>query len=363
MTDMDSGALLWHLPKDDVKPLAHLEYGDGIAVFDSKDPLDAVEVWKTDLEGVSRGTFTRTAVLSHDCEIRGLQLAHNNLCIASTEGEGFVYDITQEPPELQTHLEIEDGAVGHVCQTSDAVMYCMGTRGYHIHDKSSGVLLGRIQPKTCSKTYHIHHPEESSNSIISTGSVLSSIPSINAYPPKQPNRTRLTPLDIVDGRFAPAGGDGSVEPAEDEWGAALLRGSLMVGISRAGRVLICPDWRAAIKNSEYLENHASLIETEPDTASFDIGGWLSLNNNRVMFEVQDQVYVVALREDGTVPTSDAPWERHSYSFSTSSATQLAVPVSFMELFDDCIMATYAVRKSVLLRILRGSVHDRLEKLT
>lgn len=347
---MDTGGLLWHLSSEHIRPLAHLEYQDGVAVLDSANPVDAVEIWKTDIDGLPRGTFQRTAVLPHDCEIRGLQLSYNNLCVASTEGEGFIYDMTRDPPELQTHLEIENGAVGHVCQTSDVVMYCMGIRGYRIHDKSSGALLGKIQPKTCSKTYHIHHPERSSNSILSTGSALSSIPSVDAYPPKQPNRARLTPLDIVDGSFTEAGGDGSWQPAIDEWGAALLSGSLLVGTSRAGRVIVCPDWRAALKDPTYLEKQAAIIETQPDTASFDIGGWLSVYDNRVMFEVQDQVYVLALREDGTVPTTESPSKRNSYSFLTSADTQLAVPVSFMELFDDCIMATYTVRERENCRI-------------
>jgi len=74
-----------------------------------------------------------------------------------------------------------------------------------------------------------------------------------------------------------------------------------------------------------------------------LGGWLSARNHRIMFEIQNRVYVVALSRENRISVGDEAEEvGPSYSFLTSSAPQLAVPVSFMALFDDAIMTTYAV---------------------
>ena len=155
VTDMDTGNLLWKLSDADVLPYAHLEYQDGTAVFDR--PGNAVEVWKTDLEGQLRGDFRRIAILPHDCQVRGFQLSYDTLCIVSTQGRGFVYDMKTEVPRLKTQMKIEDDAVGHLDQDADGVMYCIGKKGYHVHDKASGTLLGTILPKHCKKFYHIRH--------------------------------------------------------------------------------------------------------------------------------------------------------------------------------------------------------------
>lgn len=168
---------------------------------------------------------------------------------------------------------------------------------------------------------------------------------MDAYLPKQPDRSRLIPINIVQGPIdRPANGE-SVEIGDEKWGAALLSGSLMVGISRAGRVIICPNWKAAIKDPEWLQENSFIIECEAKGSWFNHAGWFSVRDYRIMFEVQNQVCVVALGEDGSVPTSEWPSRRPSYCFSKSSAAHLAVHVSYMELFDDCIMATYSVRKS------------------
>ena len=43
---------------------------------------------------------------------------------------------------LRTCLDIKEGATGHVYQDTEVVMYCMGEKGYHLHDKQSGARLG-----------------------------------------------------------------------------------------------------------------------------------------------------------------------------------------------------------------------------
>lgn len=121
----------------------------------------------------------------------------------------------------------------------------------------------------------------------------------------------------------------------------MLHGDLFVGFSRAGRVFVCSNWRTAIQDQMSLEKHSSLIECESDGASFDLGGWLSVRNHRLMFEIQDRIYVVGLDDNDRIQDSDCP-ARASYSLLTSSAPQLTVPVSFMTMCDDAIMTTFTV---------------------
>ena len=360
VTDMDCGRLLWRLSSDDVRPLAHLEYQEGTAVWDREG--DAIEVWKTDVEGQPRGTFCRVAVLAHDCqtvsferslriqymcrsmlttEQRGFQLSYNTLCVVSTEGQGFVYDMTTEQPQLSSHFKIEVEAVGHLDQDESVVVYSLGRKGYYFHDKASGALLGCLYPQSCKDWYHVNRPNGSRHTSASTLGALSSLPSAHVYPPQQPSRDRLVPVAVNKGSL-PANVHGEYTNLEDdEWGAAMLCGPAMVGISRAGRVLVCPDWRAAL-DAKDVDSHYSIIETDSNGSSFDLGGWLSFRDNRIMFEILDRVYVIALGTGSVVYASDTPGTRPSYSFVTSSAAHLAVPVSFMALFDDCIMSTHTV---------------------
>lgn len=124
----------------------------------------------------------------------------------------------------------------------------------------------------------------------------------------------------------------------------MLHGDLFVGFSRAGRVFVCSDWRKALHDQVSLAAHSSLIECETDGSSFDLGGWLSVRNHRLMFEIQDRVYIVALDNNNKIQDVDHP-VRASYSLVTSSAPQLAVPISFMGIYDDAIMTTYTVRST------------------
>ena len=58
VTDMDTGRIIWRLPstndreEEAVRPFAHLEYQDGMAVFYREG--DAVEVWQADVDDASR---------------------------------------------------------------------------------------------------------------------------------------------------------------------------------------------------------------------------------------------------------------------------------------------------------------------
>ncbi|KAK4545334.1 hypothetical protein LTR36_003514 [Oleoguttula mirabilis] len=338
VTDMDTGRLLWRLPSteerehDAVRPWAHLEYQDGTAVWDSWG--ESVEVWKTDLEGLARGEFRKVAVLKHDCETRGFQLSYDTLCVVSTEGKGFVYDMKTTPPGLKTRLETRDDAVGHLDQNQDVVMYSFGTAGYHIHDKVSGKRLGILEPWHCETYYHINHPATTAVPALDGRHG----PTFQIFPPIAPSRDRLDPLKLERGPLPRASGELQTPVAEDEWGAGMLSGDTMVGVSRYGRIFICRDWPSAIQGTA-VNSFSYIVECDSDGAGFDFGGWLSVRNNRILFEIEHRIYVLALTEDGWVQDVQHP-QRASYSLLTSSAPQLAVPVSFMALYDDCIMNTY-----------------------
>lgn len=335
VTDMDSGHIIWRLPStlsadgDAVRPFAHLEYEDGVAVFDREG--DAVEVWQTDLEGTERGEFRRIAILNHNCQTRGFQLSYSTLCVVSSEGQGFVYDMAERPPKLTTHLNIEHGGVGHLDQSEDAVVYSMGLKGYHVHDKESGAFLGALHPSHCTDKYHIRAPTPGAFSRQTQ----------RAYRFGPPRRDCLTPIKVERGPLTPPEDPDHVWHGEDEWGAGMLDGDLFVGISRAGRVFVCSDWREAIHDQASLAAHSAIIECESDGATFDLGGWLSVRNHRLMFEVRDRIYVVALGDDNRIQDVENP-ARPSYSLLASATPRLAVPVSFMGLYDDAIMTTYAV---------------------
>jgi hypothetical protein len=346
VTDMDTGRILWRLPstlvrdEDAVRPYAHLEYQDGMAVFDREG--DAVEVWQTGLEGAARGEFRRIAILNHECQTRGFQLSYWTLCVVSNQGSGFVYDMTKRPPELISQISIDHGAVGHLDQCDDAVVYSLGAQGYHVHDKKSGQLLGVLQPSHVSDKYHIRPPATPSLSASSTlaGAARNGL-APQYLPSEAPRKDCLKPIELVKGPLPPPSEPDHVYHREDEWGAGMLHGNLFVGFSRAGRVFVCSNWRKALHDEASFAKNSSMIECESDGTSFDLGGWLSVRNHRVMFEIQDHIYVIALDDHDKVQNTDQP-ARASYSLVTSSAPQLAVPVSFMALYDDAIMTTYTV---------------------
>jgi hypothetical protein len=324
VVDLDTGDLLWRLSSSQVKPCAHLEYEDGIAVFDCSD--DGLEVWTTGHSDQSRGVFQRASTLSHDCTIRGFQLSYRTLCVVSNEGQGFVYDMSSNLPLLKTHSKIEEGAVGHVYQDSEVVMYCMGKKGYHIHDKASGVHLGVLDPTKCQCYYHIGPLDEPNSSI--------------------PSTDRLLPIHIYHGPFEhssltrPQAYLARTKLQDDEWGAGILSGSRMVGISKGGRMFVCLDWRSALQQPENIEFISYMVECGDEEPSYNlnVGGWLSVRHGRALMEIRGRVYVISL--DLSPYGRDI---RPSYCIRTTSDSSVVVPVSFMGIYDDCIMTIYTVR--------------------
>jgi hypothetical protein len=129
---------------------------------------------------------------------------------------------------------------------------------------------------------------------------------------------------------------------EDEWGAGVLDGDMFAGVSRGGRVFICSDWRKALASTAGFKEVTANLECDSNGTTFDLGGWLAIRSHKIMFETQDRAYIVGLNNDNTIKAHDENPERPSYAYATSSAAQLAVPVSFMAIYDDCVMATYTV---------------------
>lgn len=203
VTDMDSGALIFHLSRDTVRPFAHLEYQDGTAVWDRDG--DVLEVWRTNDKG-PRGAFERVAVLPHAMQTRGFQLSYSTLCVASSQGKGYVYDLKQIAPP-QKEIDIEEGAIGHLDQDADAIVYSIGVKGYHFYDKPTGRFLGHFHPEFCKKFYHVKHPEP--------GSCRLDLPNTtHSFPPQRPAKDRTTPLQVEDGAY-PRGSDPALN--DDEW--------------------------------------------------------------------------------------------------------------------------------------------------
>lgn len=293
------------------------------------------QVWRTDFADGARGEFRRVAILDHDCETRGFQLAYNTLCVASSEAEGFVYDMTQTPPVLKTHISLPEGAMGHVYQDADAVLFSMAERGFYFYEKSTGEFLGSLDGIGCRKYRHFKHTTVPSPTLFDPDRFEPRRP---AYPPSNPRTDRLTPLKFERG---PLSGVIQTPIEEDDWGAGMIDGHVFVGLSRGGRILICPHWREALKNKQNSEisPNWTIIECEDNGDGFDLGGWLSIKDNMFLCEMVGRIHIISLNEDGELYQSN---EKPSWSLSTASSSELKVPVSFMALYDDCIMSTYSV---------------------
>jgi len=335
VTDMDSGRILFQLKADTVRPFAHLEYEDGTAVFDREG--DAVEVWKTDLD-FPRGEFKRVAILNHDRQTRGFQLRNKTLCVVSSEEKGYVYDLSGEPTLLR-EIDIENGAVGHLDQGRRVVAYSLGDQGYHFYDKQTGEALGILHPEKTTNAYHVAHPKHKLDCRIGVGSVGRAS---DTYPPQYPSNDRTTQLYVKEGKLPQRTGVPRVALRDDEWGAGMLDGDLFAGVSRGGRVFICSNWRKALTSASSFQEVTANLECDTDGSTFDLGGWLAVRGHKLMFENRDRAYIIGLNDDDTLKTHDDSPQRPSYAYATSSAAQLAVPVSFMGIYDDCVMSTYTV---------------------
>lgn len=342
VTDMDSGSILWTLSASEVPPCAHLEYDDGTAVWNSEN--DTLQVWRTGLLGQSRGEFAHQHTLSVEYRSRGFELTDGTLVVVGEGGNVTLYSLTDEQPVLLHSMKIETGATGHVDQNRDTIMICFGTSGYVLYDKQTGLKIGSIDFGKVNRLHHINHLHEASDGPSWSGHVLDYLPSVQVFPPANPSTSRLASLDIEDGALPRGQNEDWTRLEDDEWGAAVLSERLLVATSKGGRVFVCTNWRSCMENPKRFADFSLIIECESDGSFFDLGGWLSVKEHRIMFEVFDRVYVVSLDLDdqdhscvGFCP---------SFSFLTSSTPQLTTPVSFMTLGDDCIMSTFTVSQAL-----------------
>lgn len=165
------------------------------------------------------------------------------------------------------------------------------------------------------------------------------------FPPMDALKDRLIPCHIGSGPLRaqlpiPVALD---TPAlrDDDWGAGMLDGKTMVGVSRGGRFIICKDWECALRSDDDFVALTSIIECEPSTVSdFELGGWLSIHETpagkRVIFEVKNRIYILRLGPDGDLMLTSP------VLVATTSSPALGVPVSFMGIYDDCIMSTFTM---------------------
>lgn len=175
------------------------------------------------------------------------------------------------------------------------------------------------------------------------------LPSVNQvqapFPPTNPVKDRLVPCRIFPGplRSSLLVPVAVHTPAlsDDDWGAGMLDGKTMVGVSRGGRIMVCTDWERALRSDDNFAAVTSIIECEPSHGTdFDLGGWLSIHETaagkRVIFEVKNRIYILPLRADGELMV------KSPVLVATTSSPPLGVPVSFMGVYDDCIMSTFTM---------------------
>lgn len=294
--DMDDQTYVWGHPG--VIPYAHLEYDNGWAVWN--DDGDNLQVWRWSEEG---GVFEAVHLLPHSNEIRGFHFVFPNLCVVSTDGRGFVYDVTRfEDDTLLAEFPIEKDARGHLYQYKDVVTYCYEKKGYHFHQKLDGMHLGVLDPKVMgadlpmSRTYCIKHdlPRVSGvpQHFITQGphdTYAQRI--IEALNDSLHSRSHPEVTLLRKGSLASASWTAPRSLEEEKWGAPCLWHDWMVCISMGGRMMLCSDWRGALQSAERARECTTMIECHKtgDDARFDFGGWLSVLHGRVIWEIDDWV--------------------------------------------------------------------------
>ena len=324
VNDMDDGRQLWQhgvslLDLDVVGSFSHLEYSDGNACWSNWGR--PIEIWKHDDSLDSkRGHFFRVALIPEDPFTRGFMLRYPTFCVVSTAGIGIVWDVSHSPPRQLTKCTIKEGAVGHLTQDSEVVMFSMGQGGFDLHSKTTGQKLGNLNPGNDHVgVFQVVHPSKGRTS---SGDHKSSFLPL-----------RVEPADPLSRASRPL--------REDEWGAASLEGSIMAGISRGGRLCICRDWKRAIKSADAAKASIIVYQFDYRVEDFDLGGWLSIRNGRVAFQVQNYIYLYQLPANG----SNTPIENHdhgTFSAILDVEDHIRNPISCLEVTDDGILSTHLI---------------------
>lgn len=271
--DLDDGSLLWNLSREDVDPHAHLEHSQGTLAFNPGDG-ETIEIWRLaelvrpGRDTNVRGQYVPVARLPHDKELRGWHLLFPTLCVVSNQGQAWIYDVSTDPPQLKTTINLEYGARGHLEQDETTVMFCMKEKGYHVYDKSTGHKLGELNPAAWNfyqsgsashNVFHIIHPDPAPSALL--GACQFQDPAIPASGSNVVADLRPGPLNENSPRLYQK----PIE--EEEWGAGMVSGPYMVGVSRGGRVVIISDWKAVLKDPSKAKDYAAIVECQADSGS------------------------------------------------------------------------------------------------
>lgn len=289
--DLDSGELLWNRPREDVGPHAHLEHSQGTLAYNPGHD-ETIEIWRLaelvhpGRPSNKRGEYVQVARLPHDRELRGWHLLYPTLCVVSNQGQAWVYDVSADPPVLKTTIDMENGARGHLEQDENTVMFCMKKRGYHVYNKSTGEKLGELNPaswqlygdddnesdevtSSSPNIFHIIHPTPAPSNLLSSPQIRDDSQAIHCDVAAAD--LRPGPLNDSADVFTPRHRHRRID--EEEWGAGMVSGPYMVGISRGGRVLIVSDWQAVLKDPSKAKDYAAIIECQADSGSHVSKHW------------------------------------------------------------------------------------------
>ncbi|KAK0285237.1 tRNA pseudouridine synthase 1 [Friedmanniomyces endolithicus] len=344
---MDSGTILWSQPflgiwvdhERSIQP-PRLEYEDGVAVLNHLGR--ALEVWHMGAGNLRRGEFGLLGILTFSCEICGFHLSAGTLCVVLSIGDIYTWDLW--PHHLLRsfrQIQIPEDVAGSLYYDSQFLVFSTRQRGIQFYDTQSGESLGILKPGAEVSRYHVLLPD-------SALAVLQDRPTDVSSPPDEPRDDRLVPLTIMAG---PLPGDNASVTATyvaDEWETCTLDGKLFVGLSTLGSLYICPDWRQALQGQH---QHSAMVQCDKGNSTFEFDKSqfrLSVKNHRIMFDVCQWMYIVALDSEDRVQrpstrsTASASRFRPSYAYPTCAPSFVADPVIDFALFDDCVMSTCSV---------------------
>jgi len=358
VTDIDTQELLWSDAIRCTRYCKKFKYRDGIAVFP---PIvndgSLLEVWKTD-NSQARGVFRKFGDLVHDCDVDGIDLGPDHVCTVSRDGWGFVWDVNGELPQLVTRMSIKQSEPWGLSQDEDVVMYSMYEKGYHILDKTTGALLGEINPGKCQRSYAIDAPELDTAATMTAKYTRAEYNGMMFFPPGKATSDRSTPLKLKGPVWTDDWTESEIESGErtDGYGpqhectTGILSGSLMVGLCGGeedgpDRLIIYPDWKKGFSTPGHFEDNAYIIRLGGAYQRIDCSRQVSVHGNRIMLRAQQCIYIISLNEDGTAPEEGQELPiGPSFCFY---AGYWSTWVGQMQLFDDCAAMDYWVCTTAL----------------
>lgn len=368
--DLDGASVLWE--NREVKRHAHIDYANGVLVWD-RDP-ETMEVWKRDAEaerqadaaasrfhrvefeafGARRSVcFRRVALLHHGVQLRGFHVRGSTLLAVSHEGKAFVYDLSEDEPMAMSQLtmNIEPEARGHLFQDESVALFSYESKGFRFYSKLTGNYMGMLHPMRLDELLPPEHFFHVRHELPPPRSLTELEPFHISYNPSY-NPNAAAPLTINPGRLQPGSivlrnrtTTDIVRMIDDEWGSGALWHNWMVGLSKAGRVLICSDWQASIRSLEAAKRNTVMFEcaqTKVDPERFNIGGWLSVKHGRCIWEIDNHIYLLHLPiEESKEPLAYRMSNARLFAFPAIADVRLPCPISCMSIHEDCIITTYA----------------------